>query len=220
MTETSPVGTNGRLKGKHHDAPIEKQYELATTQGRANFGVELKIVDAEGRALAHDGMTAGELLVRGPWVASAYYGDEAASRASHDSEGWMRTGDVGTIDADGYLRLTDRIKDLIKSGGEWISSIELENAAMNHPGVAEAAAIGIPDPRWSERPILVVVRKKDAALGAAELAAFLKDKVAKWWLPDDVVFVDELPHTGTGKVNKRELRERYRTHKPQAADQR
>ncbi len=213
MTEISPIGTNGRLKGKFVDLPAEERHDLVSAQGRAKFGVDLKIVDDEGRTQPHDGRTAGELLVRGAWVARAYFRDEEATKASHDEDGWMRTGDVGTIDADGYLRLTDRTKDLIKSGGEWISSIELENAAIGHPSVAEAAAIGIAHPKWTERPLLLVVPQDGAQPDAGEITEYLKDKVAKWWLPDEIILVETLPHTATGKLNKLKLREQYRDHR-------
>ena len=213
MTEISPVGTNGRLKGKYQDLPADERHAIKTAQGRAKFGVDLKIVDDKGRYLPHDGTTSGELLVRGPWVAQAYFKDEEASKLSHDNEGWMRTGDVGTIDADGHLRLTDRTKDLIKSGGEWISSIELENAAIGHPAVAEAAAIAVAHPKWTERPLLFVVPLGGAELDGEEIMEFLKDKVAKWWLPDDIIFVEALPHTATGKIHKLRLREQYRDYK-------
>ena len=213
MTEISPIGTNGRLKGKYHDLPTNERHEIQSVQGRAIFGVDLKIINDKGRRLPHDGTAAGELLVRGPWVAQAYFKDEEASKLSHDGEGWMRTGDVGTIDPDGHLRLTDRTKDLIKSGGEWISSIELENAAIGHPDVAEAAAIGIAHPKWTERPLLLIVRKAGAQLERDEITKFLKDKVAKWWLPDDILFVETLPHTATGKIQKLRLREQYRDYK-------
>ena len=213
MTEISPIGTNGRLKGKYRDLPADERRAIKTAQGRAKFGVDLKIVDDEGRQLPHDGTAAGELLVRGPWVAQAYFKDKDASKLSHDNEGWMRTGDVGTIDADGHLRLTDRTKDLIKSGGEWISSIELENAAIGHPAVAEAAAIGVAHPKWTERPLLLVVPQVGAELNGEGITEFLVDKVAKWWLPDDILFVEALPHTATGKIHKLRLREQYRDYK-------
>ena len=213
MTEISPIGTNGRLKGKYQNLPADERHVIKTAQGRAKFGVDLKIVDDEGRYLPHDGTTSGELLVHGPWVAQAYFKDEEASKLSHDNEGWMRTGDVGTIDADGHLRLIDRTKDLIKSGGEWISSIELENAATGHPAVAEAAAIAVAHPKWTERPLLFVVPLGEAELDGEEIMEFLKDKVAKWWLPDDIIFVGALPHTATGKIHKLRLREQYRDYK-------
>jgi acyl-CoA synthetase (AMP-forming)/AMP-acid ligase II len=178
-------------------------------QGRAPFGVELRIVDLEGEELPRDGKTPGQLLVRGHWVASRYFGAEAESAL--DPQGWFDTGAIATIDPDAYPQITDRAKDVIKSGGEWISSIDLENAAMSHPGVAEAAAIGIPDPKWQERPLLVVVRKPAQELTRESLLAFLAGRVAKWWLPERVVFVSELPHTATGKLEKSVLRQMWRS---------
>ena len=212
MTETGPVATTGRLKRKFQDLPLEARHKIKLKQGRALYGVEMKIVDDAGHGLPHDGKTAGQLMVRGPWVASAYFGDEAASAAAFDAEGWFATGDVVTMDPDGHIHITDRIKDLIKSGGEWISSIDLENAATDHPEVAEAAAIAIAHPKWGERPLLIVVRRDGAEVTGAQLRAFLAAKVAKWWLPDEVVFVGELPHTATGKVSKLELRKRFADH--------
>jgi fatty-acyl-CoA synthase len=213
MTEMSPVGTVGTLKGKHADLPIDDKLAIKAMQGRPLFGVELKIVDPEGKRLPHDGQAMGELLVRGPWIISAYYKDEAASKAAFDDEGWFRTGDVCTIDPDGYLRITDRRKDVIKSGGEWISSIDVENAAMGHPDVAEAAVIGLPHPKWSERPLLVVVPKPGRQPSRDALLEFLSARMAKWMLPDDVVFTEELPHTATGKLLKTKLREIYKDHR-------
>ncbi len=213
MTETGPVATTGRLKRKFRDLPLGERHKIKLKQGRALYGVEMKIVDDAGRRLPHDGKTAGQLMVRGPWVASAYYRDEDASAAAFDEDGWFATGDVVTIDGDGHIHITDRTKDLIKSGGEWISSIDLENAAVDHPAVAEAAAIALPHPKWGERPLLIVVRREDAEVTGAQLRAFLAGKVAKWWLPDEVVFVDELPHTATGKISKLKLRERFADHK-------
>ncbi|HJS31704.1 MAG TPA: long-chain fatty acid--CoA ligase, partial [Alphaproteobacteria bacterium] len=154
----------------------------------------------------------GELLVRGPWVTSGYFEDAEADRGAFDAEGWFRTGDVATIDADGWVQIVDRAKDVIKSGGEWISSIAIENAAMGHPDVVEAAVIGVPHRKWQERPLLLVVPRKDAAPTRDALLDFLRDKMSKWWLPDDVVFVAELPHTATGKLLKTKLREQYRDH--------
>ncbi len=212
MTETGPVGTTGRLKRKYRDLPLEARHKIKVKQGRALYGVEMKIVDDAGHSLPDDGKTAGQLMVRGPWVASAYFRDEAASAAAFDAEGWFATGDVVTMDPDGHIHITDRTKDLIKSGGEWISSIDLENAATDHPEVAEAAAIAIAHPKWGERPLLIVVRRDGAEVTGAQLHGFLAAKVAKWWLPDEVVFVDELPHTATGKVSKLELRKRFADH--------
>jgi acyl-CoA synthetase (AMP-forming)/AMP-acid ligase II len=209
MTEMTPVGTTGRLLPKIAELPREQRYQFKLKQGRAIYGVDLKIVDDAGTALPHDGNSAGHLLVRGPWVASAYYEDAEASAAAFNEDGWFRTGDVASIDADGHVQLVDRSKDLIKSGGEWISSIDLENTVMTHPGVTEAAAIAVPHEKWGERPLLVVVTREGTAVSAEEIRSFLKPRVAGWSLPDDIVFVEELPHTATGKVNKRALRETY-----------
>jgi acyl-CoA synthetase (AMP-forming)/AMP-acid ligase II len=210
MTEMSPVGTIGTMKGKHRDLPLDDKIAIKAMQGRPMYGVEMKIVDAEGRRLPHDGASVGELLVRGPWIVSGYYNDLKATKAALDEEGWFRTGDVCSIDPDGYLRVTDRAKDVIKSGGEWISSIDVENAAMGHPDVAEAAVIGLPHPKWSERPLLIVVPKEGKSPTKESLIEFLSGRMAKWMLPDDVVFTDELPHTATGKLLKTKLREIYR----------
>ena len=213
MTETSPVGAVCLLKPEMDEHPVEARYAVKMKPGRAPFGHEMKIVDSDGRELPQDGRAAGELLVRGYWVMGGYYENGAANAAAFDAEGWFRTGDVASIDPDGYMQITDRVKDLIKSGGEWISSIDLENVVMGHPGVAETAAIGLPHPKWSERPLLAVVARDGAALGKQDILDFLAGRVAKWWLPDDVVFVDELPHTATGKVSKVRLREQFKDHK-------
>jgi acyl-CoA synthetase (AMP-forming)/AMP-acid ligase II len=207
MTETSPLGTICRPQRKHRAANREQRIDLQLQQGRAPFGVELRACGPEGAVCPRDGKTAGRLLVRGHWVASGYYGMEHG--AVLDADGWFDTGDIATIDADGYLRITDRAKDVIKSGGEWISSIDLENAAMGHPAVGEAAAIGVPHPRWQERPLLLVVKRPGQQLTEQELLGFLAEKMAKWWLPDRVVFVEALPHTATGKLQKARLREMY-----------
>ena len=211
MTETSPLGTVCTPLRKHEGATLEQRLDLQQSQGRSPYGVRLKITDDNGRDLPHDGQTTGHLLIKGHWVTSAYYGGDGGEIL--DADGWFDTGDIGSIDADGYLRITDRAKDVIKSGGEWISSIDLENAALGHPAVAEAAAIGIAHPKWQERPLLVVVRRKGEALSRDQLLAFLADKVAKWWLPDDIVFVDALPHTATGKLQKRTLRETFKDYR-------
>jgi len=210
MTETSPVATTGRLKRKFRDLPLEAQHKIKVKQGRALYGVEMKIVDDEGNRLPHDGEAAGELLVRGPWVTSGYFDDDEANAVAFDAEGWFRTGDVCAIDETGHMMITDRTKDLIKSGGEWISSIDLENAAMGHPAVAQAAAIAMPHPKWQERPMLVVIPRDGAAPGKDDILEHLKQKVARWWLPDDVVFVESFPMTATGKVSKARLRERFK----------
>ena len=217
MTELSPVGTAGVLKPAQKKLPPQERYRYQASQGRAVFGVELKIVDGEGRPLPHDGKAFGVLLVRGPWVTSGYFNDEEATRAAFDEDGWFRTGDVVTIDADGWMRIVDRTKDLIKSGGEWISSIELENAAVGHPDVFEAAAIAVAHPKWQERPLLVVVAKPGSTLTRDGMLDYLRGKVAKWSVPDDVVFVKELPHTATGKLLKSKLREQFRDYQLQSA---
>jgi 3-(methylthio)propionyl---CoA ligase len=208
MTELSPLGSMCRLKAKHTALTEAEQDDLKATQGRAIFGLEMKIVDAKGTVLARDGKSAGNLMVRAPWVIERYFKEEQSAL----THGWFHTGDVAHINVDGYMKITDRSKDVIKSGGEWISSIELENIAMSHASVQEAAAIGVPHPKWDERPILVVVKKPNAALTAKELIAFFDGKVAKWMLPDDVVFVEQIPHTATGKILKMQLREQHRGH--------
>ena len=206
MTELSPIGTVNSYNRRMAQLPLEQRYALQARQGRPVFGIELKIVDAQGTPLPHDGQQFGRLLVRGPWVASQYYKHEGDTAWEN---GWFDTGDVATIDADGNMLIVDRAKDVIKSGGEWISSIELENAAMGHPAVAEAAVIGVPHPKWDERPLLLVVCKEGQTVSKDEMLTFLSDKVAKWWLPDDMLCVTELPHTPTGKLLKRTLRDTY-----------
>ena len=213
MTEMSPVGSLSIPKPWQLAGGPEAEYAIRARQGRPLYGVEFKIVDPEGKRLPEDGVASGELLVRGPWVVGGYYEDEAASRAALDSEGWFRTGDVATIDAEGCMQIVDRSKDVIKSGGEWISSIDLENAAMGHPDIAEAAVIGLPHQKWDERPLLVVVVKPDRELVRAAVIRFLEGKVAKWQLPDDVVFLPEMPHGATGKVLKIQLREMFKDHR-------
>ena len=211
MTEMSPVGTINTDKAKHRQLSPADRFALSLKQGRPLPGVEMKIVDGNGAELPWDGQSAGDLLVRGPWILREYYRDEGGSPLTAD--GWLPTGDVGTIDADGYLQITDRSKDMIKSGGEWISSIELENIAVGHPDVAEAAVIGVKHPRWSERPLLLVVRKAGGSVDRASMLGFYEGKIAKWSTPDDVVFVDELPHTATGKLSKRTLREQFKDYR-------
>jgi fatty-acyl-CoA synthase len=208
MTEMSPLGTVCRLLPKHAALDRDARLRLQMKQGRAVFGVSLKIVDDAGHRLPHDGKAFGNLKVRGPWIASGYYGTD--NEPILDAEGYFDTGDVATIDADGYMLITDRAKDVIKSGGEWISSIDLECAAMDHPAVAEAAVIGIAHPTWQERPLLVAVLKDGQAATREELLLHLAQRVARWWLPDDVVFVEQLPHTATGKLQKVQLREMLR----------
>jgi 3-(methylthio)propionyl---CoA ligase len=214
MTELSPLGTTCRLQRKHLPLPEDEQSALLEKQGHALSGVDIRIVDDNGQAVAWDGKTPGNLVARGPWVISGYFKGEGGDVLQ---DGWFPTGDVATIDADGYLQITDRSKDVIKSGGEWIGSIDLENIAMEHEAVAQAACIGVFHPKWDERPLLVVVKKHGVQLTRDELLAHYDGKVAKWWLPDDVVFVDALPIGATGKVMKNVLRERFREHKLLAA---
>lgn len=208
MTELSPVGTLNTWKRKHAQLSDEERIVFKSTQGRPLYGIELRLVGPSGNALPHDGVSAGELHVRGPWTVASYYKVEPSPLI----DGWFPTGDVATIDPDGYLRITDRAKDVIKSGGEWISSIALENIAMQHPAVAMAAAISIAHPKWGERPLLVVVKKEGSAATPEQLLAFFEGKVAKWWIPNDVVFVDSIPLTATGKMSKLALRQRFADH--------
>lgn len=197
MTETSPLGTVSRLKSSHDGVSADGKLDVKSKQGHGFFGIEMKIVDGEGKELPWDGQAFGDLLVRGPWVSRAYHKLEERQSLI---DGWFHTGDVATIDAEGYMHITDRPKDVIKSGGEWISSIALENLAVSHPAVREAAVIGIPHAKWTERPLLIVVANPEPPVTRDELLEYFDDKVAKWWKPDDVVFVDELPHTATGKL--------------------
>ncbi|MGE3842697.1 MAG: 3-(methylthio)propionyl-CoA ligase [Vicinamibacterales bacterium] len=205
MTEMSPVGTLGTLKAKHRSCNDDERFAVQVKQGRSYFGVDMKVVDDHGVELPWDGRTFGHLLVRGPAVLRQYYKTDDSPLV----DGWFPTGDVATIDPDGYMQITDRSKDVIKSGGEWISSIELENIAVGHPAVAEAACIGLRHEHWGERPVLIVVPKPGADLTRESVLAFFEGKVAKWWVPDDVRFVDELPHTATGKLQKNRLRESF-----------
>ncbi len=211
MSEMSPLGTVNHPKEKHLKLPAADLLALRLKQGRPPFGVDMMIVDDAGKELPRDGKAFGDLLVRGPWITSGYFKGEGGEVLREG--GWFATGDVATIDPDGYMTITDRSKDVIKSGGEWISSIDLENAAMAHPGVAEAAVIGVAHPKWDERPLLIVHRKPDAAVTQQELIEFLGTRVAKWWLPDDVQFVEAIPHTATGKILKTKLREDFRNYK-------
>ncbi|MBT8087160.1 MAG: long-chain-fatty-acid--CoA ligase, partial [Gammaproteobacteria bacterium] len=208
MTEMSPLGTCNSIKAGLENLGDDEKLDLATKAGRGIFGCELRIVDDSGGELQWDGVAYGALQVRGPWICSDYFKLEG-SAGTHTDDGWFDTGDVATIDSNGYMAITDRTKDVIKSGGEWISSIELENTAMGHAGVAEAAVIGVAHPKWTERPLLVVVRADGHDVGKDELLAFFEGKVATWWIPNDVAFVDELPHTATGKVKKIELRRQF-----------
>ena len=207
MTEMSPVGSTTVLSPEMAEAEVEQRIDYKMNQGRRVFNVEMKIVDPAGRPLPHDGVAQGELHVRGPFIASGYYANEAASKAALDAEGWFRTGDVARITADGFLQLVDRTKDLVKSGGEWISSIDLENIAIGHPAVANCAVIAVPHPKWDERPLLCVVKAVDVEASKQEILDFIAAKVAKWQVPDDVVFLDSLPLTATGKISKLTLRQ-------------
>jgi fatty-acyl-CoA synthase len=207
MTEMSPLGTLGSLKPEYAALTGDAKLDVQMKQGHPPFGVEMKITDDSNRELPHDAKAFGRLKVRGPWISRAYY-KEAPSAL--DNDGFFDTGDVATIDRYGYMQITDRSKDVIKSGGEWISSIDLENLAVGHPKVAEAAVIGIHHPKWDERPLLIIVLKAGQSATKAELLDFMEGKVAKWWLPDDVAFVDEIPHTATGKIQKTALRERFK----------
>jgi acyl-CoA synthetase (AMP-forming)/AMP-acid ligase II len=213
MTELSPLGTLGKLKAKHDALPADERRALLEKQGKAIYGVDIDIVGGDGRTLPWDGKASGDLVSRGHWVLSRYFNDDASPLLDLGGSAWFPTGDVATIDADGYMQITDRSKDVIKSGGEWISSIELENIAMAHPAVHEAAVIACAHPKWDERPLLVVVRKPDAQVSAAEMLGFYEGRIAKWQVPDDVVFVDEIPHTATGKIQKLRLREQLKTHR-------
>jgi 3-(methylthio)propionyl---CoA ligase len=208
MTEMSPLGSLCTMKPEYSGLTGDERLDVQQKQGHPPFGVEMKITDDAGRRLPWDGKTFGRLKVRGPAVARAYF--KAEDEDILDEEGFFDTGDVATIDACGYMQITDRAKDVIKSGGEWISSIDLENIAVGHPDVAEAAVIGIRHPKWDERPLLVVVLKKGQSVTKADMLKFMEDKIARWWLPDDVVFVDEIPHTATGKIQKTALRDRFK----------
>ena len=210
MTELSPLGTVCAFKGKHLGQTPEQRQAVQAKQGRAVFGVDMKIIDPEGKELPHDGQHAGDLLVRGHWVVSRYFKEEGEG---HLQDGWFPTGDVAKIDADGYMQITDRSKDVIKSGGEWIGSIDLENIAMAHPAVAMAACIAAFHPKWDERPLLVVMKKPGMEVTREELLAFYDGKIAKWWTPDDVVFAETIPLGATGKMLKHRLREQYKHYK-------
>ena len=222
MTEMSPLGTLSRLSSRQLELPKEEQRRLLEKQGKAIYGVDMAVVDDGGRALPWDGKSSGNLVVRGPWVIDSYFGHEGSplirvtGEDGRDAGLWFPTGDVAAIDADGFMQITDRSKDVIKSGGEWISSIDVENIAMAHPAVHEAAVIAVAHPKWDERPLLVVVRKPTdagAALTREAVIGFYEGKIAKWQVPDDVVFVDEIPHTATGKMLKLKLREQFKGHK-------
>ena len=215
MTEMSPLGTVCNLKKKHRNLSLDQKIDLALKQGRAVYGVDMKIVDGAGNELPRDGKAFGNLLVRGPWITSGYFkGEEDAV----DKDDWFDTGDVSTIDPDGYMHITDRSKDVIKSGGEWISSIDVENQAVGCPGIAEAAVIAVPHPKWDERPLVVAVKEEKATITKDDVIEHLKKSLAKWQLPDDVIFVDQLPHTATGKILKTKLRSEYKDYKLPTVD--
>jgi acyl-CoA synthetase (AMP-forming)/AMP-acid ligase II len=211
MTEMSPIGTIGRLKAGQENLPKAEQLRYKAKQGRPFYTVEMKIIDDAGAEMPRDGKKFGHLVVRGPAIAGAYYKGDGGNIL--DKQGFFDTGDVATIDEAGFMQITDRAKDVIKSGGEWISTIEIENLAVGHPSVAEAAVIGLAHPKWDERPLLIVVKKQGQEVTKAELLSYLEGKIAKWWMPDDVVFMPEIPHTATGKIQKRDLRERWKEHK-------
>jgi fatty-acyl-CoA synthase len=208
MTEMSPLGTVSTPKFGMEALKPDEMLAVRAKAGRGIFGVEMRIVDDEGKELAWDGVAYGSLQVRGPWICSDYFKLEGKS-SSHTADGWFDTGDVAIINEDGYMSITDRTKDVIKSGGEWISSIDIENTAMGHDAVSEAAVIGVAHPKWTERPLLIIIRAEGASLERDEMLAWLEGKIAKWWIPDDVVFVDEIPHTATGKIKKIELRKQF-----------
>jgi len=215
MTEMSPLGTLGSLKPEYANLSGEERLDIQMKQGHPPFGVEMKITDDAGKELPRDGKTFGRLKVRGAAVTRRYFKE---GRDVVDADGFFDTGDVSTIDRCGYMQITDRSKDVIKSGGEWISSIDLENLAIGHPKVAEAAVIGVRHPKWDERPLLVIVLKKDQKASKDEILQFMQGKIAKWWMPDDVAFVEDIPHTATGKIQKTALRERFKDYRlPTAA---
>jgi 3-(methylthio)propionyl---CoA ligase len=205
MTETTAIATMSNISNHEMDWPVEEQHNLVAKQGKSVFGVELKIVDEEGNTLPRDGSTQGELMVRGQWIVEHYHKAEKTALVN----GWFPTGDIATISPDGVMQIRDRTKDVIKSGGEWISSIDLENATIAHPHVAMAAVIGVKHPKWDERPLLLIVPKPEKSLEKQEVMDFLAERVAKWWVPDEVIFVESLPVGGTGKVQKNDLRVKY-----------
>jgi fatty-acyl-CoA synthase len=214
MTETSPVATALAQGPDWDELSRDEQLDVVQKQGSIPFGIELRLVDDDGAELPRDGASSGRLQVRGPWIVKRYFGADADAI---DADGWFDTGDVAVLHPDGTMQITDRSKDVIKSGGEWISSVDLENAAIGCPGVAEAAAIGVYHPKWDERPLLLVVRKPGSDVTAEAISAHLADHVAKWWLPDEILFIDELPHTATGKLLKTELRARFKDYRLAAA---
>jgi 3-(methylthio)propionyl---CoA ligase len=213
MTEMSPLGTVGHLLPSEENLDFKDRVELKAKQGRRVYGVDLKLVDEAGKRLPHDDVASGELFVRGNAIVSGYFKNEAATTRALDAEGWFGTGDVARIAPNGVLTIVDRTKDLVKSGGEWISSIDVENAALAHPGLANCAVIGLPHPKWTERPVLVAIKAPGAEPTKEEILKLLDSKLAKWQLPDDVIFVDALPIGPTGKVSKRDLRAKFADYK-------
>jgi fatty-acyl-CoA synthase len=213
MTEMSPIGTVSKLKASHDKLDAEAKHRLLEKQGRVVYGVDMMILDDDEKPLPWDGKSSGNLVVRGPWIIQRYFKHDQSPLVKVNGQEWFPTGDVATIDEDGYMQITDRSKDVIKSGGEWISSIDLENIAMAHPAVHEAAAIACKHPKWDERPLLVVVKKPGAEASAQDILGFFEGRIAKWQIPDDVVFVNEIPHTATGKIQKLKLREQFKEHK-------
>jgi fatty-acyl-CoA synthase len=213
MTETSPIASTCTIKSYLADELDDDALaDLRATVGLVAVGVDFRVVDQETlEPMPWDGTSRGELQVAGPWIAAEYYNDDRSPQSFTD-DGWLRTGDVATVDAEGYIRLVDRTKDVVKSGGEWISSVELENEIMAHPSVAEAAVIGLPHPKWGERPLACVVVKEGEELSGDDVTAFLEGRVASWWLPDEVVFIDEVPKTSVGKFSKKDLRDRFADH--------
>jgi fatty-acyl-CoA synthase len=208
MTETSPLGSVARVRSTFAGMPEEELADIRATQGIAAPLVEVRIIDPDGEEQPWDGEARGELQARGPWVAAGYYKDDRSSE-SFTEDGWLRTGDVATISREGYIKLVDRTKDVIKSGGEWISSVELENEIMAHPKIKEAAVIALPDERWGERPVACVVPEPGADLDADEVRDFLEGRVARWWVPERIEFIEEVPKTSVGKFSKKTLRERF-----------
>ena len=211
MTEMSPLGTTGNMKAKMADADYSEKLAYKSKQGRAVYGVDMKITDDDGVELARDGVAFGHLMVRGPWITNGYFKGDGGEVL--DDGDWFDTGDVATLDPEGFMQITDRSKDVIKSGGEWISSIDLENIAVGHPDVAEAAVIGVAHPKWDERPLLIIIRNEGSTVEGPEILKFMEGKIASWWMPDDVTFVDEIPHTATGKIQKLVLREQFAGYK-------
>jgi fatty-acyl-CoA synthase len=205
MTETTAAATTSMLNASDQGLPVAQQHAIVAKQGKSMYGIEIKVVDEAGTTLPRDGISQGELYVRGQWVISGYFKADTSALIN----GWFPTGDIATIEANGRMQIRDRTKDVIKSGGEWISSIDLENAALAHPAVAMAAVIGVKHPKWEERPLMLIVCKPETTLTREEILSFLSERVAKWWVPDEVLFVDALPVGGTGKVQKNELRQKY-----------